>query len=102
VILSCLTIRFIVKVYFIDNGCYGQVEAKKLSEMPPLLMGVPSLAIHCSLNHVIPLNEEWSEQCLEFFSRLFLGKVVTITIQVIKKLCDVVHAHMMSCDVGHS
>ena len=69
-------------MYFIDNGCYRQVEVHNLLEMPPSLASVPSLALHCALDHVIPLNEQWSEQCLEFFERLFLGKVVAITIKV--------------------
>ena len=69
-------------MYFIDNGCYTQIEVHNLLEMSPSLVSVPSLALRCALDHVMPLNEEWSEQCLEFFSRLFLGKVVAITIKV--------------------
>lgn len=72
----------LLKVYFIDNGCYGQTEAHNLLEMPPSLMKIPSLALQCSLDRVTPLDGEWSDQCLEFFSRLFLGKAVAITIKV--------------------
>lgn len=77
-------ICFVVKVYFIDDGYYRQIEVHNLLEMPPSLMSIPSLAIRCSLDRVIPLNEKWSEQCLEFFSLLFLGKEVIITIKVIR------------------
>lgn len=81
-ICYCCHGYFLPKVYFIDNGFYARIEAYNLLEMPPVLVKVPSLALHCSLDHVIPLSEEWSEQCLEFFSRLFLGKPVSITIKV--------------------
>ena len=72
----------LLKVYFIDNGCYSQIEVQNLLEMPASLISVPSLALHCGLDRVMPLDKEWSEQCLEFFSRLFMGKAVTITIKV--------------------
>ena len=87
-----------LKVYYIDNGCYAQIEVHNLLELPPSLVSVPSLALHCALDHVMPLNEEWSDQCLEFFARLFLGKVVTITIKVSQRN-SYSQGHMISCDV---
>jgi len=82
-LIAVVVMVTVTKVYFIDNGCYAQMEVHNLLEMPPSLVSVPSLALNCALDHVMPLTEEWSEECLEFFSRLFFGKRITITIKVV-------------------
>ena len=71
-------------------------------EMPPSLMKVPSLALRCSLDRVTPLSETWSDQCIEFFTRLFLGKAVAIVIKVSWEKIMYENDHMTSCNAGDS
>ena len=72
-----------LQVYFIDNGLYGSVEAASLLEMPISLINIPSLALHCSIDHIVPIGDTWDDKGIEFFSRLLLGNSVTITVKVL-------------------
>jgi len=72
-----------LQVYFIDNGVYGSVEAASLLEIPISLINIPSLALHCSIYHIVPSGGTWDDKGIQFFSRLLLGNTVTITVKVI-------------------
>jgi len=62
---------------------YGSVEAANLLEMPLALNNIPSLALQCSIDRVVPCGGTWDDNCLKFFTKLLLGNIVTVTIKVI-------------------
>ena len=49
------------------------------------------------MDHVVPSGDTWDDKCIEFFSRLVLGKTVTVTVKVIScvTLYNVISDHMI-------
>lgn len=55
------------KVLYIDQGCKGFPSTSTLKVLPPSLQKIPSIAVHCALHGVTPMNGQWSHQAIQEF-----------------------------------
>nr|XP_015803741.2 tudor domain-containing 6 isoform X1 [Nothobranchius furzeri] len=70
-----------VTVFFVDYGNKEVVDMCKIRILPPELKTLPQLALKCSLDGVMPKNEKWSQNALDFFIQAVAEKEVNVHVK---------------------
>lgn len=74
-----------IKVFLVDFGNTEYVERTDVRSLPEYLKKLPRLALKCSLAGVKPVDGEWSQSAIEFFTKAVTKKALKV--RVIAK-CD--------------
>ncbi|XP_063079286.1 tudor domain-containing protein 15 [Engraulis encrasicolus] len=72
-----------VEVYFVDFGNTEKVPGWLIKKLPERFTCEPEFAINCSLAHVLPVEEVWTDTVTESFRKIISNKALKI--QVVQK-----------------
>ena len=73
---------FLSQVLCVDNGVVLHIGKEHVRELPPRLLDTPAQGVRCCLADVVPVEEQWCESALTFFTGI-------VTVQSGVKGCPV-------------
>ncbi|MBN3313717.1 TDR15 protein, partial [Atractosteus spatula] len=74
------------EVFFIDFGNTEKVPGMCIKTLPSTFAAEPAFAIHCSLAHVVPVEDVWTSTATDYFRKVVSNKVLLAN--VVQKRTD--------------
>ncbi|XP_015212344.2 tudor domain-containing protein 15 isoform X2 [Lepisosteus oculatus] len=74
------------EVFFIDFGNTEKVPGMCIKTLPSTFAAEPAFAIHCSLAHVVPVEDVWTSTATDYFRKVVSNKVLLAS--VVQKRTD--------------